>query len=60
VIDRRTRKVVATLEDERGLFVHSERMIEVQFIGRDPIRAGNQSGTPFTTTAFRLTAVQRK
>ena len=42
VIDRRARKVVATLEDERGLFVHSERMLEIQFDGRVPIQAGNQ------------------
>ena len=34
VIDRESKKVVATLEDERGLFVHSERMIEIQFSGR--------------------------
>ena len=45
VIDRRSRKVIATLEDERGQFVHSERMLEIQFIGRDPIRAGDQSAS---------------
>jgi DNA-binding beta-propeller fold protein YncE len=45
VIDRASKKVVATLEDERGLFVHSERMLEIQFAGRDPIRAGNQLAT---------------
>ena len=45
VIDRQSRKVVATLEDERGLFVHSERMLEIQFLGRDPIRAGDQSAS---------------
>jgi DNA-binding beta-propeller fold protein YncE len=45
VIDRESKKVVATLEDERGLFVHSERMLEIQFAGRDPIRVGNQSAT---------------
>jgi hypothetical protein len=45
VIDRETKKVVATLEDERGSFVHSERMLEIQFIGRDPIRVGDQSAT---------------
>lgn len=42
VIDRASKKVVATLEDERGLFVHSERMLEIQFAGRDPIKVGNQ------------------
>ena len=45
VIDRESKKVVATLEDERKMFVHSERMLEIQFTGRDPIRAGNQTGT---------------
>ena len=43
VIDRKSKKVVATLDDERGLFVHSERMLEIQFAGSDPIRAGDQS-----------------
>ena len=41
VIDRESRKVIATLEDERGSFVHSERMLEIQFAGRDPIRVGD-------------------
>lgn len=45
VIDRESKKVVATLEDEGRLFVHSERMLEIQFIGRDPISVGNQSAT---------------
>jgi len=44
VIDRESRKVVATLEDERGLFVHSERMLEIQFAGGTPIKVGNQTG----------------
>jgi DNA-binding beta-propeller fold protein YncE len=34
VIDRESKKVIATLEDERGLFVHSERMLEIQLTGR--------------------------
>ena len=29
VIDRESKKVIATLEDERGAFVHSERMVEI-------------------------------
>jgi DNA-binding beta-propeller fold protein YncE len=45
VIDRISRKVVATLEDERGMFVHSERMLEIQFDGRQPSLAGDQTGT---------------
>jgi hypothetical protein len=43
VIARESRKIVATLEDERGAFVHSERMLEIQFAGADPIRVGDQS-----------------
>ncbi len=45
VIDRESKKVVATLEDERGLFVHSERMLEIQFTGRDPLKVGDQSSS---------------
>jgi len=45
VIDVASRKIVATLEDERGSFVHSERMIEIQFAGREPIRVGDQLST---------------
>ncbi len=45
VIGRRSRKVVAPLEDERGMFVHSERMLEIHFDGRDPIRVGDQAAT---------------
>ena len=48
VIDRESKKVTATLEDERGLFVHSERMIEIQFAGRNPVRVGNQTATGVT------------
>ena len=52
VIDRESKKVVATLEDERGVFVHSERMLEIQFAGRDPIRVGDQTalGNPACKT----------
>jgi DNA-binding beta-propeller fold protein YncE len=42
VIDRESKKVAATLEDERGAFVHSERMLEIQFAGRDPVKVGDQ------------------
>jgi hypothetical protein len=43
VIDRASRKVVAALEDERGAFVHSEKLLEIDFMGRDPVRAGDQA-----------------
>ena len=44
VIDRESKKVVATLEDEHGSFVHSERMLEIQFTGGSPLKAGEQTG----------------
>jgi hypothetical protein len=43
VIDAAAKKVVATLEDERGQFVQSEKMVEIDFAGVEPVRAGNQS-----------------
>lgn len=43
VVEAASRKVVATLEDERGRFVHSEKMLEVDFAGGVPVRAGNQA-----------------
>ena len=43
VIDREFKKVVATLEDERGAFVHSEKMIEIDFAAGEPVRASNQT-----------------
>lgn len=45
VIDRESKEVVATLEDDSGQFVHSERMIEIQFSGTVPISAGDQIST---------------
>jgi hypothetical protein len=45
VIDRVSRKVVATLEDEHGMFVHSERMLEIQFEGGEPTLAGDQTAS---------------
>ena len=45
VIDRRSRKIVATLEDDKRAFVHSEKMIEIQFSGAHPVNVGDQVGT---------------
>ncbi|MGP0062275.1 MAG: YncE family protein [Isosphaeraceae bacterium] len=44
VIDTRTRKIVAVLKDEMGRDVQSEKMVEVDFQGDEPIRAGDQFG----------------
>lgn len=44
VIDVRTRKIVATLADENGGAVQSEKLLEVDFRGDTPIRNGDQFG----------------
>jgi len=44
VIDTKTRKIIATLQDERGRDVHSEKLLEIDFDGTRPLRAGNQFG----------------
>ncbi len=44
VIDRATRRIVATLTDENGVAVHSEKLIEIDFTAGVPVRAGDQFG----------------
>src|SRR5262249_39343065 len=44
VIDAQTKQIVATLQDESGGRVESEKMLEIDFAGGKPIRAGNQFG----------------
>jgi hypothetical protein len=44
VIETATRKIVATLRDENGTDVQSEKMLEIDFRGGKPVRAGNQFG----------------
>ena len=44
VIDTRTRKIVAVLRDETGRDVQSEKMVEVDFRGHEPVAAGDQFG----------------
>jgi len=44
VIDVATHKVVTTLEDEQGRHVASEKMLEIDFHGEQPIRHGDQFG----------------
>ena len=44
VIDARTKRIVATLEDETGRHVQSEKLLEVVFANGKPVRAGDQSG----------------
>jgi DNA-binding beta-propeller fold protein YncE len=44
VIDTATRRVVATLTDEEGRAVQSEKLVEIVFAGGKPARAGDQFG----------------
>jgi DNA-binding beta-propeller fold protein YncE len=44
VVDTRTRKIVATLADETGRAVQSEKLLEIVFSGGRPVRAGDQFG----------------
>lgn len=40
----KTRKIILTLTDEFHSNVSSEKMVEVQFMGNKPVRAGDQFG----------------
>src|SRR2546426_5435876 len=44
VIEVKTRKIVTHLADEKGAAVQSEKMLEIDFSGDLPVRAGNQFG----------------
>ena len=44
IIDAHTRKIVFRLQDEAGTYVQSEKMVEVQFAGKKPVKAGDQFG----------------
>jgi hypothetical protein len=44
VIDTRTKKIVATLKDETGADVQSEKLLEIDFAGNQPVKAGDQFG----------------
>ncbi len=44
VVDTRTKKILATLEDEAGRAVGSEKMLEIVFADGKPLRAGDQFG----------------
>jgi hypothetical protein len=44
VIATKTKKIVAHLKDEEGRQVQSEKLLEIDFAGAVPIRAGDQFG----------------
>jgi hypothetical protein len=45
VIDTRTKEIIATLQDEHGRNVETEKMLEIDFADGRPVRAGGQFGT---------------
>ncbi|MBL8191144.1 MAG: hypothetical protein JNK38_24215 [Acidobacteria bacterium] len=44
VFDVKTKRIIATLKDEKGGEVHSEKMVEIDFRNGKPIRTGDQFG----------------
>ncbi len=44
VVDTETRKIITHLTDEKGRAVQSEKMLEIDFVGDKPVRAGDQFG----------------
>jgi hypothetical protein len=44
VIDTHTRKIVAFLKDEVGRDVQSEKVVEIDYKGSEPVQAGDQFG----------------
>jgi hypothetical protein len=44
VIDVASREIIATLADEHGNPVMSEKVVEIQFEGDEPARAGDKFG----------------
>ena len=42
VIDIASRKVIATLENEKGRHVETEKLLQIDFAGGRPVRAGDQ------------------
>jgi DNA-binding beta-propeller fold protein YncE len=54
VIDVRTKRVVATLSDEGGRPVQSEKLLEIVFSDRGPVRTGDQFGLGRRGTSYGI------
>ena len=44
IIDAKTKRIIATLSDEAGRQVQSEKLVEIDFADGRPVRAGDQFG----------------
>lgn len=53
IIDTATKRIVAALKDETGREVHSEKMVEIHFVGGDPVGVGDQFGIGRKTEASK-------
>ena len=51
VIDAKTKRIVTDLKDEAGRDVESEKLLEIDFDGSKPVRAGDQFGLGRVTDA---------
>jgi DNA-binding beta-propeller fold protein YncE len=51
IIDVKSRKVIGALKDEQGRDVESEKLLEIDFAGSKPVRAGDQFGISRSTAA---------
>ena len=53
VIEVATKKIIAELTDETGAAVGSEKLLEIDFIGKQPVRAGDSFGIGAVTKQYR-------
>jgi DNA-binding beta-propeller fold protein YncE len=44
IIDVKSKRIITTLSDEAGRQVHSEKIVQIDFAGGKPVRAGDQFG----------------
>ena len=44
IIDAKKKEIITRLVDETGSYVQSEKMLELQFSGKELLRAGDQFG----------------
>jgi DNA-binding beta-propeller fold protein YncE len=60
VVEIATRKIVAGLKDETGQDVQSEKLLQIDFAGSEPIRASNQFGVGKATKPARRASASSK
>ena len=53
VIEVAAKKIIAALTDETGAAVGSEKLLEIDFVGKQPVRAGDSFGIGAVTKQYR-------